>query len=225
MAPDIPSLISGLEEAFGEYCGPDRSGADVKEELEGFLEGEELERFRKDGHIPFIELKRIAFDRENETVLIDAGCLVDYNLDEHGISIKFADGKWNFGHGGEWDDEGAYEWDEEFLTKAFAEPTADHRHFFGKWENRTSQHHNTMEITAEKLLTTESVISKWLGISKPKEQEFRYDVLRCSPTHLMVNVFYAEDMPEEQIIELREDKLWYCDRDGSTPFDAWTPIS
>lgn len=219
--PDVPALVLGLKEAFEEYYGPSWCGADMKKTLEYTLKGNELERFKLDGHLPFVDLRRIEFDRERETVLIDAGCLADYNLGEHGISIKFADGKWHFGYVGEWDVE-ERDWNPSFLLEAFAESSSDHSHFIGRWEQRTSSEHHTQEITGDKLIVTEAGVLFGIAWGR-KSKAFRYELLDCSSTHVRLKVFYTEGLPEEEIFELREGKLRNCDFDGGRPFEPWNP--
>jgi hypothetical protein len=99
MCPDISGLQAGLRQAFAQYCGPSWCGAEMVEEIQDDLEGDELERFKQDGYLPFIEIGKITFDRRRRAMIIDAYCLIDFNLDEHGISILKVGEEWTFGYG------------------------------------------------------------------------------------------------------------------------------
>ena len=61
----------------------------VEELSEGglFPDPEKLEAFTKQGYPPFLELSAIVFDRARNRVLIEAGTGLDYNLDEHGVTV------------------------------------------------------------------------------------------------------------------------------------------
>ncbi len=100
--PDMAGLVDGLKQAFAEYCSPEWCGLDAIPEIEEELEGSDLARFQEDGHVLFIQLAQLIFNRKTRSLVIDACCEIDGNLVEHAVSIRFKDNEWRFGYAGDW---------------------------------------------------------------------------------------------------------------------------
>jgi hypothetical protein len=87
-----PGLGAIVSEAMKEYASSDRwGGKDYAE-----LSEEDRRKIRRYGIAAYVVLSRVVIDEVKGEVILEAGTILDGNLDEHGISIYFKRGRWRF---------------------------------------------------------------------------------------------------------------------------------
>lgn len=104
----VDELIDVFNTALTQYCGEDWCGEEMREEIiedlsEGglFEEPERLKVFTEEGYPPFILVQTIIFDRYRNRLIIEGRTDIDFNLDEHGISVKIDEKGIEFNYGAE----------------------------------------------------------------------------------------------------------------------------
>ena len=100
--PSIDEIVTGIETAFHEYYD-EWCGRQMEQEILSSLAGEKLERFRARKWLAFLAIDSLFIQPTNNIIWLDVDVDgdLDYNLDEHGVSIMRVNGRWRFGYSGD----------------------------------------------------------------------------------------------------------------------------
>lgn len=198
--PALEDIVAGVRVAFIEYCSESWPGADMYEEVVGELSGELSSRFKKDGYLPFFEVSKIVVDQDKNAWFVEGACSIERNLDEHGVLIKHEQGVWNFGYPG---DEVVGE-NAEFIARAFSDSVGNVAKYYGVWVN--------MKAVDERLEFGDNGVRNMYD--DHCVNEFRYEVRRCSSSHIWLDLFRGGKPFSDAIYSLDGDELCFHDFDG-----------